>query len=80
MCVNVMEVSDTIIFSSKTWFYSPKYNKLECAAQTAVVRDISAPLRFDEEVQPLLGRSEGTGRAKKRNSFVSPSVIVDDFF
>lgn len=31
MCVNVMEMSDTISFSSKTWFYSPKCNKLKCA-------------------------------------------------
>lgn len=31
MYVNVMEVSDTISFSSKTWVYSPECNKLKSA-------------------------------------------------
>lgn len=57
MCVNVMEVSGAINFSSKTWVYSPERNKFN-VLWTAGVGEISAPLRFDEDVHVLF-RQEG---------------------
>lgn len=75
MRVNVMEVSDTIIFGSKTWFYSPKYSKLESSCSDCCRQGYFCPIKvWWGSFRSLRGCRRGG--VVTRNWFVSPSLMA----